>query len=69
MYCSIQRCNLNLFYAGLDMDFLINALNKIEDDLNSTIASVQQVSVHTVEDLNPAVTANKLNKNQAGGHS
>ena len=46
------------------MDFSIIALNKMEDDLNSTIASVlKQVSVSTVEDLNPTVMEDKLNKN------
>ncbi|KAL5266005.1 hypothetical protein ACHWQZ_G006601 [Mnemiopsis leidyi] len=46
------------------MEFSINALNKMEDDLNSAISSVlKQVSVSTVEDLNPTVIANKLNKN------
>ena len=46
------------------MDLLINALNKNEDGLNSTIASVlKKFSVHTVEDLNSTVIANKLNKN------
>ena len=46
------------------MEFSINALNKMEDDLNSAISSIlKQVSVSTVEDLNPTVIANKLNKN------
>ena len=48
----------------MEMDFSISALNKMEDDLNSAISSIlKQVSVSTVEDLNPTVIANKLNKN------
>ncbi|KAL5268135.1 hypothetical protein ACHWQZ_G002106 [Mnemiopsis leidyi] len=48
----------------MEIDFSISTLNKIEDDLNSELFLLfSNKSVSTVEDLNPTVIANKLNKN------
>ncbi|KAL5272132.1 hypothetical protein ACHWQZ_G000372, partial [Mnemiopsis leidyi] len=59
------RCNLiDLFNAK--MEFSVTVLNKSKETLNSTLCSIlKETRVETVEylDLNPSVSANKLNKN------
>ncbi|KAL5254618.1 hypothetical protein ACHWQZ_G014157 [Mnemiopsis leidyi] len=46
------------------MEFSVTALNEMEENLNSTLCSIlKETRVQTVEDLNPTVLANKLNKN------
>ena len=48
------------------MEFSVTVLNKSKETLNSTLCSIlKETRVQTVEylDLNPSVSANKLNKN------
>ncbi|KAL5251686.1 hypothetical protein ACHWQZ_G014731 [Mnemiopsis leidyi] len=46
------------------MEFSVTALSEMEENLNSTLCSIlKETRVQTVEDLNPTVLANKLNKN------
>ncbi|KAL5267995.1 hypothetical protein ACHWQZ_G004892 [Mnemiopsis leidyi] len=43
------------------MDFFVTALNEMEENLNSVLHSILKET--RVEDLNPTVLANKINKN------